>query len=145
MSTQKNPNIGYIACECGQLAALRRDKHQRFYYDCLDCRRWAMTGEEAQSRVLERAIMFGESMPPPETPTWIAEQWPWGRASRDKAAARRPIGGDDQAPAKVSSSGRRAVGAPMPPPETAPASAPASAAPKAQPARFGSCMDDLLE
>lgn len=129
-SKQVNPNIGMIPClGCSRLAAVRKNRADKLYYDCVNCGRVTPNLPGGQSLILERAVIWGEQgTPPADCPEWIAGNWPWHKAVRQGTPAPRP------APAAASEvpPGEPAAPAPAParrarprmPPPPAPPAAP---------------------
>jgi hypothetical protein len=84
MSKQVNLNIGMIACfQCGDTAAVRKNKNGLLYFDCLNCGRITPNLQGGQDKILERAKIWGNGEPVADCPRWIAEQWPWGKSLND--------------------------------------------------------------
>lgn len=101
MSKQVNENIGTIDCPlCAAVAAVRRDKNKKLYYDCLNCGRSTPNLPGGQDVILQRAKLWGAGGPPADCPRWIAEQWPWGRAMRhaDAMKPREPESVNEESP-----------------------------------------------
>jgi len=105
---QKNANIGMVECGymgCTEIAAVRRNNSGRLYTFCLSCGQLEprnLSGADAeggQSRILERAQIWGEDgQAPPAAPWWIAENWTAERR-RNHPDTLKPWGGG--APAEL--------------------------------------------
>jgi len=134
MAKEPNPNIGFVHCiikSCDDIGALRIDKGGVYYYDCPNCGRIKPNYEAGQDIVLDNAVMYGDKMPPPETPTWIAEQWPMQKLWR-YPKGREPLGGgepvnvnvNEPEPAPESIEPVNVNGPPAPPEESEPVNEP---------------------
>lgn len=93
MSKQVNPNIGHINCAlCKRTSALRKDKNNKLYYDCLNCGRIAPNHSGGQAMMKEHpsCVIWGPSGPPAGVPRWIADEWPYAVAIKNHDVAMLP-------------------------------------------------------
>lgn len=93
---QANPNIGHIECPiCRKLAAVRRNKAHKLYFDCMECGRIYPNHAAGQRYVLENAKIWPASGAPEGVPEWIAKQWSYAASIRgrdvEKSAAGSPV------------------------------------------------------
>ena len=127
MTKQVNPNIGHCACPiCGQGAAVRISKAQKYYADCLHCGRITPNMPSGQHRLLEMSVIWGGTIPD-DCPTWIAEQWPYMRAVNDRANAIKLYGSVNEVSVvneEIPVNEERPDGPPPPPPESEPQGTP---------------------
>ena len=81
MTKQINQNIGHIDCPiCHQVAAVRKNRGGRFYFDCMHCGRMTPNHSGGQRFILENAVIWGPEGAPATVPAWIREQWPYTKA-----------------------------------------------------------------
>lgn len=86
MTKQTNPNIGHIDCPiCKEVAAVRKNRGGRFYFDCMHCGRITPNHSGGQRYVMDTATIWGASGAPETVPAWIREQWPYGKSVRHRS------------------------------------------------------------
>lgn len=84
MSKQVNQNIGHIDCFiCGSQSAVRKNKNDKLYYDCLDCGRITPNHQGGQDAVVDNAVIWGADGAPANVRRWIAEQWSYQKSMTD--------------------------------------------------------------
>lgn len=96
MSKQKNDNIGLVVCGyqgCTELAAVRRNRGGKLYFDCHHCGRFTPNLEGGQKALESKATIWEGRKPPANCPRWIAENKTVNAVWRDPGL-KAPLNGE---------------------------------------------------